>query len=226
LSAKQPATILACDNSNGTSPVCGLYQRPFPFSDASANNFPTEIINEELNTAGLLTYGADGELDYTHPIAGHQFLGRLLVNYQPHLIYNLGSAGVLDVGGAADGVGGLPPEPNVKGVLDLNYEVIHNVAFTLQERYRNALKQNGSPLLYFDVGKIPPVCYTDLTLNYRMTPGAGDLNVFVNIRNVFNKQPDPWASSGGNAQIGSFGGFVPGDDILGRVFTVGLNYKL
>jgi iron complex outermembrane recepter protein len=226
LSAKQPATILACDNSNGTSPVCGLYVRPYPFSDSSADNFPSEIINQELNTAGLLTYGADGELDYAHPIAGHHFLARLLVNYQPHLIYNLGSAGILDVGGAADGVGGLPPVPNVKGVLDLNYELVQDVAVTVQERYRNALKQNGSPLIYFDVGKIPPVCYTDLTLNYRLRPNGSDLNVFLNIRNLFNKEPDPWASSGGNAQIGSFGGFAPGDDVLGRYFTVGFSYKL
>ena len=227
LSPKQPATVLACDNSNGTSPICALYLRPYPFSDSSANNFPTELINQELNTAGLLTYGADGEVDYSHLIAGHNFSARLLVNYQPHLIYNLGPAGTLDIGGAADGVGGTPPIPKVKGVMDLNFELIPDVALTVQERYRNALKQNGSPLLYFAVGNIPPAYYTDLTLTYRlMTSTTQELSAFFNVRNVFDKQPSPWASSGGNAQIGNFGGYAPGDDVLGRVFIVGASLKL
>ena len=224
--ARQPATMLACENSGGTSPICALYVRPYPFSDTSANNFPTEIINQELNTAGLLTYGADGEIDYSHLLFGHNFMMRVLANYQPHLIYNFGPAGTVDVGGAADGVGGLPPTPNVKGVFELNYEVLRSLAVTVQERYRNALKQNGSPLILFAVGKLPPAFYTDLTLNYKPNVGAGNLETYFVVRNLFNHQPAPWASSGGGSEIGEFGGWAQGDDPIGRYFTLGFRYKL
>ena len=49
------------------------------------------------------------------------------------------------------------------------------------------------------------------------------------VRNVFNKQPeqpDPWASTGGTTSIGSFGGWLQGDDPLGRYYTLGFRYKL
>ena len=226
LAARQPATMLACENSGGTSPICALYVRPYPFSDTSSDNFPSEIINEELNTAGLLTYGADGEIDYSHLLFGHNFLARVLVNYQPHLIYNFGPAGIIDVGGAADGVGGLAPTPNVKGVFEVNYEVIRSLAVTVQERYRNALKQNGSALILFAVGKLPPAFYTDLTLNYKPNIGAGNLETYLMVKNLFNHQPAPWASSGGGSEIGEFGGWAQGDDPMGRYFTLGFRYRL
>ena len=226
LAARQPATMLACEQSGGTSPICALYVRPFPFSDTSPGNFPSEIVNEELNTAGLLTYGADGELDYSHLLFGHNFLVRVLANYQPHLIYNFGPGGIIDVGGAADGVGGLPPTPNVKGVFEANYAVVQSVAVTVQERYRNALKQNGSQLIFFAVGKVPPAFYTDLTLNYKPNVGAGNLETYLMVRNLFNHQPAPWASSGGGSEIGEFGGWAQGDDPIGRYFTLGFRYKL
>ena len=88
------------------------------------------------------------------------------------------------------------------------------------------MKQHGSPVLFFTLGKMPPVWYTDLTLDYKLTPGTSDMNVFLNVRNLFNKQPDPYAASGANAQIGSLGGYIPGEDIVGRYFTLGVRFKL
>jgi iron complex outermembrane receptor protein len=226
IGTRQPSTMAACEVSNGTSPICAFYIRPFPFSNTSAANFPTSIINASLNSAGYLAYGVDTELSYSRPIRGRNFSARLLMNYQPHLIYDLGPAGILDVGGAADGVGGLPATPNLKGVLMLNYQVMENLTASVQERYRNAVKQNGSPLLFFAYGKQPPTFYTDLSVNYKLTALGAGLETFLNIRNVFNKQPDPWASTGGNSQIGSFGGWLQGDDPLGRYYIAGLRYKL
>jgi outer membrane receptor protein involved in Fe transport len=221
----QPATQQVCEDSNGSSPVCELYIRPLPFSDHTAANFPVAIQNLTLNTAGLLAYGVDTEIDWVHPIAGHNLKLRLLLNYQPHLVYDLGPGGILDVGGAADGVGGLPATPNVKALLQVNYEVARNFTATVQERYRNALRQNGSTVLFFAFGKQPPTFYTDLTLNYKLKALDGNAETFLNVRNVFNKSPDPWASTGGTSQIGSFGGWLQGDDPLGRYYTIGVRYR-
>jgi outer membrane receptor protein involved in Fe transport len=222
----QPADEAACESSGGTSAICALFVRPFPFSDRSPDNFPTLALTKELNTAYLETYGVDGEFDFRHEIAGHNFTAQLLVNYQPHLIYNQGPGVTLDVGDSADGVGGLAAVPSVKGTLALNYEVIHDVSLMVQERFRNGLRPNGSTALYYLDDGLRPQYYTDLTLGYNPSVGGGDLSVFFNVRDLFNKQPQPWASAGGNGQIGALGGYSAIDDNLGRYFTVGVKYQL
>jgi outer membrane receptor protein involved in Fe transport len=225
LSPALPPAQTACELSNGTSPICDAYIRPFPFSNRTAVNFPTAIVSSTLNTGGLLAYGVDTEIDYSHPIAGHRFTARLLANYQPHLIYDLGPSGILDIGGAADGIAGLYNTPSLKGLLQLNYQVVNNLSTTVQFRYRNAMKQNGAPAIIFAMGKVPAIAYTDLTLNYKLSPGGGSMDLFVNIRNLLNQQPVPFAVVGGASQIGSLGGYVVGDDTLGRYYTAGARYK-
>ena len=226
-SGTQPATQAACEASGGTSTVCAVYVRPAgcTFSNRSPTCFPTQVLNVTQNTGWIFTNGIDAEINYARPIGTHKFSTRLLVNYQPMLTYDLGAAGIYYLGGAADGIAGLLQTPNVKGILQVNYEVFPNFTATVQERYRNAMRQHGSPLLFFALGKQPPTFYTDLTLNYKLMPAGGAMDLFLNVRNLFNKQPDPWAASGANAQIGSLGGYVLGDDIIGRYFTAGLRYK-
>jgi outer membrane receptor protein involved in Fe transport len=221
-----PSVQLACEDSNGASPICALYNRPFPFSDRTPANYPTSVFNLTINSAGFLAYGLDTEIDYAHRLFEHEFKLRALLNYQPHLINDLGPAGVYDVGGAADGIGGQAATPNIKGLLQANYQVTGNFSAIFQERYRNAIKNYAPGFFVFAIGKLPPAWYTDLTLNYKVKAVSGELETFLNIKNVFNKQPDPWASSGGSGQVGSFGGWLQGDDPLGRYYTVGLRYKL
>ena len=88
------------------------------------------------------------------------------------------------------------------------------------------MRQNGNESMIFVVQKVAPTWYTDLNLNYKLQAGAGDMDLFLNVRNVFNKPPDPWASTGGTGQIGTFGGWLQGDDPMGRYYTVGVRYKL
>jgi outer membrane receptor protein involved in Fe transport len=223
-----PAVQLACEASGGTSPICALYNRPAgcPFSNTSPSCYPISVFNQTINSAGFLAYGIDTEIDWSHPIAGHNFRLRALANYQPHLVNDLGPAGIFDVGGAADGIAGQAATPNVKGLLQVNYEVVHNFTAIVQERYRNAIKNYAPGFFVFAIGKLPPAWYTDLTLNYKLQAAGGDLETFLNVKNVFNKQPDPWASTGGSGQVGSFGGWLQGDDPLGRYFTAGVRYKL
>jgi iron complex outermembrane receptor protein len=54
---------------------------------------------------------------------------------------------------------------------------------------------------------------------------AGQVEWFVNVQNLFNKQPPPAAFVGANGAVGTFGGFVYGDDPLGAYFTVGFRYR-
>jgi outer membrane receptor protein involved in Fe transport len=228
VSVTQPASQQACELSGGTSPICALYVRPAgcDFSNRSPSCYPTRVNNVTLNSGGILSFGIDSEINYSRSIAARPFSARLLTTYQPTYTTDQGPAGIIYGGGTADSLAGLLNLPNVKSMLQLNYEVARNLTATLQERYRNALKQHGSPVLFFTLGKMPPNWYTDVTLDYKLAPGTAAMNIFFNVRNLFNKQPDHYAASGANAQIGSLGGYIPGDDIVGRYFTLGVRYKL
>ena len=222
----QPATQLACENSGGTAPACALYVRPLPFSNHTSANLVTQINNFLVNTGGVKTYGVDLEVNWSHPIDDHNFGVRLLMNYQPHLIYDLTPAPIVDVGGAADGVNVLPATPNVKLTLQLNYQIVDDLMATLQFRWRNGMKQNGNTSLIFVDNRVPATGYVDLNLSDKLNVWDGHASVFLNIRNVLNTPPVIWASTGGTGQIGTFGGWLQGDDPLGRYFKVGLDYKV
>ena len=222
----QVATLRACVDSAGTAPVCALYVRPLPYSDRTAANLLTQTNNILVNTGGVSTKGIDVELNYARMIAGRPFSMRLLMKYQPHLIYDHTPAPIVDVGGAADGVNVLAATPNIKGLLQVSYEVVNNFTVMLQERARNAVKQNGNESLIIVPNSVRGAWYTDLNLNYKLRPAGGDLDVFLNIRNLLNTPPDPWASTGGTGQIGTVGGWMQGDDPMGRYYTLGFRYKL
>jgi iron complex outermembrane receptor protein len=223
LGGNSPAVAQACENSGGTAAVCALFQRPLPFSNTTSANFPTAIYNQSLNVASLETHGIDFELNYATRISGHRLSTRALVTYQPTLRYDNGPAGVVDVGGAADGVGGLPPTPKWKLVASANYDVTDKINVNIQERWRDSLRQNGSATLVFAVGDIPSVAYTDINVEWKAT---SVVSAYLNVQNLFDKKPPAFASTGGSTQMNYLGGFPQGDDIEGRYFTVGVRARM
>ena len=221
--AFQPATQRACELSNGAAEVCALYVRPFPFSNRTAANYPTALLSQSLNVAALDTYGVDIEANYATTLSSGKLALRALFNWQPHLLYDNGPAGQIDIGGAADGVGALPAIPSTKLVISASYSATKALSFRIQERWRGRLDQNGTKGLYFADGKVPSVAYTDVNATYNLSKLAA---VFVNVQNLFSADPPAWASAGGSLQPNYLGGFAQGDDIVGRYFTLGLRLSM
>lgn len=220
--ALQAGTQSTCEQSGGTDPVCALYIRPLPFSDRTPANYPTLLLGQSLNVASLKTYGIDFEANYSHNFGDRNLALRGLVNWQPHLIYNNGPSGIVDIGGAADGVGGLPPIPKVKVLANVAYDLTPQLRVLVQERWRAKLKQNGTASLVFVTGKVPSVAYTDINVTFKI---ANASTFFVNVQNLFDKAPPPFASTGGSAQPNYLGGFAQGDDIEGRYYTAGVRLR-
>ena len=218
----QTTTQATCEASGGTSPVCALYIRPLPYSNTTSANYPTQLVTQALNVASVKTEGVDVEANYDTRVANRPLSLRGLVNWQPHLIYNNGPNGIFDIGGAADGVGGLPPIPKVKVVASIAYDVVEDVRLRIQERWRSALRQNGSPTLVFADGKVPSVAYTDATLTFDVNKV---FSASLNVQNLFNKKPPPFASTGGSVQPNYLGGYAQGDDIEGRFITFGVRLR-
>ena len=53
-----------CNQSGGTSPYCALIQRPFPITNTTLANYPTEYFTESVNSAKVATEGTDVEVNY------------------------------------------------------------------------------------------------------------------------------------------------------------------
>jgi outer membrane receptor protein involved in Fe transport len=69
----------------------------------------------------------------------------------------------------------------------------------------------------------PVLLLVIVTLTYNL----GAMAYYLTAENAFNKQPTPYGANGGNSGVpGLFCGFVPGDDAIGRYYTMGVRLRM
>jgi outer membrane receptor protein involved in Fe transport len=90
-----------------------------------------------------------------------------------------------------------------------------------------AVVQGQAPRVFRDRDYDPATSYTNLTLSYLIKHGAGQTQVYFNVQNLFNKQPEvSYAGANSSPGVGLAGFFPPnGDDIVGRYYTLGFRYR-
>ena len=220
-----PTVQAACYASGGSSPYCALQSRPDGYTNTSAANAVTEWYSEEINISSQKTSGADIEANYVAHVFDHPIAVRFFSTYQPHIIYTTPGLTSIDLGGVAFSSNALQASPVWRNTLTVAFSPFENFGVNIMERERSGLKYSGDPTQIVSSPTIPAVAYTDLNLSYRQDMLAGQVEWFVNVQNLFNKQPPPAAFVGANGAVGTFGGFVYGDDPLGAYFTVGFRYR-
>ena len=220
-----PTVQAACYASGGTSPYCALQTRPLGFTNTSLANAVTGWTSTVINISNTKTYGADLELNYETALLGSPLALRGLATYQPHILYVTPGLPTVDMGGVAFGANALQASPRVRATLLADYKV-GNFTVDVMERWRSNLKWSGDPTQVVSQPLIPAVGYTNLNLAYQIHESRGDLQIFFNIENLFDKQPPPAAGPQSNGNVGTFGGFALGDDPIGRYFTLGLRLRL
>ncbi len=218
-----------CQASGGTSPICALIIRPFPFSNTTPANAPTQIFVLPQNLAMLKTQGLDFELNYTTALggvfapAGGRLTLRAFANYLDEYSTQAGAAQpVLQRAGRTIngyGTGGLP---KWRGLLVQTYaqdgfDITVNERFT--GHYRRGVTEVFAP--GFDTVSNNRT-YVDLNLNVNIA-GPGKPQFFVNVQNLFNVKPDI-------QQYGAATNLTaPTDttiyDIIGRYLTVGVRAR-
>jgi outer membrane receptor protein involved in Fe transport len=205
-----------CEASNGTSQYCALIQRPLPFSDRSAANFVTAFISQGLNVQSINTEGVDIEMNYQTDIGPGQFAARLLTSYQPMLkTVQFAGAPVLNSANIAG-------SPGFKNSLFLKY-TWDDFTVDILEKYHGQTRWNSDRTQVYAPAYLPEAAYTNVTLTYNL----GITSYFLTVENAFNKQPTPYGNNGGSSGVpGLFGGFVPGDDAIGRYFTLGVRLRM
>jgi outer membrane receptor protein involved in Fe transport len=234
LSGNSTSLLSQCANSTA-NPLCAqLIIRPFPITNTTAANFPTSLIQTYENIASFDTYGADFETNYATKVFDHGLNLRALVSWQPHLVFNQGPAGIIDLGNTATGVNLYPASPAVKYTLIAQYDVTDQLNLGVLIHGQGAMKAvgvvEGQAKKIFNGGsdRDPAIAYTNLTLTYRLKPGVlGDTSLFANVANVFNQQPAVrYAGANSSPGVGLSGFFPPnGEDIVGRYYTVGFKSK-
>lgn len=225
LQGTNPTVQEACYRSGGTSTYCDLQARPDGFTDTSAGNAVTAWYNEEINIASQTTEGADLDATYLTAAFAHPLKLRALGTYQPHIIYTTPGLTTIDLGGVAFSSNALQASPVWRWTLMGDYSPVHNFDIGVMERWRSSLAWTGDPTQIVSTPRIASVAYTDLNLSYLFDQSDSTTEVYLNILNLFNKQPPAAAFLGANGNVGGFGGFVYGDDPIGTYFTVGFRYR-
>ena len=233
LSGNSSSLLALCAATAGANPGCSVIVRPFPYSNRTAANFPTALYQQWLNIASFKTYGVDVEANYTTLVKGHSLTLRALGSYQPHIIFDQGPAGIIDLGDTATGVNLYPASPSVKYTFIAQYSVTGKLTASILQRGRNSLKAVG--VVQGQAAKVfanghdydPSANYTNLNLSYLMKSGVGQTELYFNVQNLFNREPDvSYAGANSSPGVGLQGFFPPnGDDIVGRYYTVGFRYQ-
>lgn len=205
-----------CEASNGTSPYCALIQRPLPFSDRSPANFVTAFISEGLNVQSINTEGWDIEMNYQTDVGPGHFSARLLSSYQPMLkTVQFPGAPILNSANIAG-------SPGFKNSLFLRYNW-DDLTLDILEKYHGRTRWNSDRTQIYSPAYLPSAAYTNATITYNM----GQMSYFLTVENLFDKQPTPYGNNGGSSGVpGLFGGFVPGDDAIGRYYTLGVRLRM
>jgi iron complex outermembrane receptor protein len=225
VAGNDPSILAECERTQGTSPVCGTIVRPLPYSNTTSANFPTALYNQTLNLATAYTRGIDVEASYRFNLArliqtlpGEINL-RALYAYQPVLnTQTFASSPVINAAGAA----GLSAH---RITLFTDYKA-GPLALALQTRYYSGVKRTGDPTVIYADPSLPSTIYSDVNFSYDFAlPASGVLQTFVNIGNVFDKQPRISPAANRSTIPGTAVPAVSGDDLIGRYYTAGFRVR-
>jgi outer membrane receptor protein involved in Fe transport len=227
---------LLCYGSGGTSPFCGLQQRPSGCLSAAnpactvATNQVTGWLNLFENISSIDTYGTDLELNWSGRAWDHRFNARLLGTYQPHYLYAQPGQPTYDLADVAfPKIIGQSTAPSIRMTGMVTVGVTDRFSVTFEERWRNAMLMDEltQPAEYWITGSgdnhLASYAYSSLNMQYDLDQKWGGVSIYGHVRNLFNT-PAPIGQAGN--QPGN--GFVNYDDVgvIGRYVTLGVRVKL
>jgi outer membrane receptor protein involved in Fe transport len=224
-----PVVQSLCLASDGSSPYCGLIQRPISYNSTLPTNFPTLYYSQTLNFQKQWTEGVDFEARYHTDLNSWSDLQgslslRLLWTHVSFL-KTLGLPGsvITDVAGAANApINALPAD---KAVLMADYSW-RGLSLNVMERYYSSIRQNANPTLIYaaSTGDLPAWFQTDASISYGFETAG--VTAFVNVSNLLDAHPDILQVPGYTGSPGLNYPVVPYEDVVGRYFTLGLRLKL
>ena len=214
----------ACFDSKGTSPYCSLYTRPSYANNSPANNV-TVVRNTVVNIAEQHSNGVDVEVNYATRLLDRPASLRFLTTYQPHLELVQPGLPTLDNAGVAYGTNAQQAAPIWRVTGMVRFSPIDNLDVSVQTRWRDSLTHSADPTHVIASPNVPAVAFTSLNVSYGIESAYGKSELFLNVSNLFDKDPPPSAFYGSQTNPGGLQGFALGDDPVGRAFTFGVRFR-
>jgi iron complex outermembrane receptor protein len=220
-----------CLNSDGSSPFCGLIQRPISYNSTSPLNFPTLYYSRTANFQTQWTEGVDFEADYRAVFedwAGPSgTLDLRLLWTHTSFLKTLGLPGsvITNLAGSADAPGSA--EPTDKGALMITWKE-QDITLDFMERYYSALRPSFNPSLVYDasVGRLAPWFQTDINISHNLMVGGVPASISLNVSNLLDAKPGIYQTPNYTGSPGMNYPVVPYEDIIGRSFALGLTLRL
>ncbi len=242
ISGRDPNIQNECYASGGSSPFCALQERAngsVAAAIAAYNANPGSVIGNpafavtrwggyDLNVAEQETSGFDVEVNYSTQLFERALNLRLLTAYQPHVYTRQPGFETTDYGGVGWGPDGAAAGPKSSLTALARYQLTDQLTIDLMQRWRDKLKFSGVASEVFAGGKDSVASYTttNLNLTYDMDLSLGKTSIFLNVQNVFDKDPPVGAYTANGTRAGLRDGFAVGDNPMGRYYTLGLRVSM
>ena len=216
LSAGSSTVQAVCVNSGGTSPLCQLFQRPFPITNTTPANFPTAVFSQSLNASFTTIEGWDFETDYGWDMSDivqgwkGSWTARLLANYQP-VNESIQLPGQTPLSWAA------APKTHITGFL--HYD-LGNWGIGIEDHWIGGFSKVTTSLnQIYTQPHVHSVNYVDLNLERNFDIDGGQYAAYLTVQNATNAQSDVYTTSG---SVGLTYPIPFGQDLMGRYFTIGI----
>jgi outer membrane receptor protein involved in Fe transport len=232
LNGQDSSTQTDCIRSGGASATCALIVRTIDCcTTTTAGNAITRVFSSPINIGRHYTRGVDMEFNYVTRMMDRPLNLRALVSYQPKNVLVDGISGQqTNIAGTGAGVGAFTGAPKWRATLLANMEVTDKLRIAIQERYRGAMGfyptyagPAGLTLPSFSLTGAPENIAARFYTNLNVTYKVGPADVYLNVQNLFNAGPAPYANP--NAPFPGLNGVAPGDDPIGRYFTLGFRAR-
>lgn len=215
-----------CLQSNLTSPVCNLIERPLGYTNQSPANFPTRVFSLNQNVALNKRSGFDTELNYTTDLSSWTDMNGFL-NFRLFWNHQEVSASQPLPGAVITNAVNTINAPRDRAQISLGY-TYEDFSATITEQYIAPVNWQGStsPNInrVFNLPQIPAYYLTSVALNYDFTVEDQPVTGFLHVNNLFDV--DGPITGGFNGSPGMLYPVPVYADIIGRYFTLGVKVRM
>ncbi len=194
----------------------------------TANDFVVVTTKPTNTPSGVTQSGLDFATAYTHQAGpgklGLRLSGIYLLRVETTTGCTLGSTS-LNVTNSVGAIGGCGTSPKITGRVTASYDV-GRFGIDVAERYIDHGVKNPNYVTGIDItdNHVPSMAYTDFNFTYQVGQMfGGDSSMFLNVTNVFDKDPPNTATSARSWVVPTDFGLY---DVQGRRYTLGVRFKL
>jgi outer membrane receptor protein involved in Fe transport len=206
-----------CEDSGGTGPTCEFINRPFPFSDRTARNFPLTIATVPFNQAFSIQEGIDYEVNYRRELGPGRLDLRMFGNHTWKFTQASAPGAIPTfLAGAAAGV------PRHRVTFSADYTV-GRLSVGADVRVIGKMYYTKQPNVWVANNRLDPVAYLNANVSYDIITGDNPVTIYFSGQNLTDKFV---FAPQNNAQPTEFyPSFQSQYDVIGSYYVFGIRFR-